>query len=318
MSKKMSYLLGILLTIIIGTLLYCYLCDTCNCRLILNSVTSNDTNTIVETPDQDLDLDTKADTLGTGNPFIINDANGTLDINSNDNFNFNISNFSVIRPVSFDVDEGIDKVRTYLEEHSSKSIEITGFYKSDEVNNSAYPNLGIARANSTKNYLVTKGLPSNRINTRGALNDDLIPNADSIYEGPLNFTISEVDSGGEDLDALAEKIKANPLILYFDNAETSIDLTAAQRQKIVDISTYIDKADDGKVIVTGHTDNTGRRITNLRVSQGRANFAKAYLVENGILESKIITTAVGPDTPIATNATEEGRAKNRRVEVTIN
>lgn len=313
MSKKTSYLLGILLTIIIGTLLYCYLCNTCNCSLFLNSTTSNDSNIIVDTP-----TETKVKPLGTSNSFVINDANGSLNINSNDNFNFKASNFSVIKPISSNVNKAVDKLKRYLEENPSKSIEITGLYKSDELNNSSYPNLGIARANSIKNYLITKALTSDRINTKGELNNNLIPNADSIYKGPLTFVVSEGNSEKEDLKTLAEKIKTSPLILYFDNSETSINLTAVQKQKIIDISTYLDKVDNGRVIVTGHTDNTGKRITNLRVSQGRANFAKAYLVENGISVSKIKATSVASDAPIATNATEEGRAKNRRVEVTIN
>lgn len=81
---------------------------------------------------------------------------------------------------------------------------------------------------------------------------------------------------------------------------------------------YIDKVDGALITVTGFTDNTGSRPTNIKLGQGRADFTKQYLIQNGIDSSKIQSFSKGPDLPIADNATEEGRAKNRRVEVTIN
>ena len=81
---------------------------------------------------------------------------------------------------------------------------------------------------------------------------------------------------------------------------------------------YLTKVDQSHIVITGHTDNEGSRETNIKVGQGRADFAKNYLMDNGIPENKIISTSVGPGQPIADNTTEEGKAKNRRVVVTIN
>ena len=70
--------------------------------------------------------------------------------------------------------------------------------------------------------------------------------------------------------------------------------------------------------IVGHTDNTGQRETNMRLGQERADFAKAYLMRNGIPENRINATSKGSDEPIASNATEEGKAKNRRTVITLN
>jgi OmpA-OmpF porin, OOP family len=67
--------------------------------------------------------------------------------------------------------------------------------------------------------------------------------------------------------------------------------------------------------VAGYTDNTGDAKKNLKLSQDRANAVKAYLVSKGVAADRIGSTGHGADTPIADNATSEGRAKNRRVEV---
>jgi len=68
------------------------------------------------------------------------------------------------------------------------------------------------------------------------------------------------------------------------------------------------------VEIQGHTDNTGKRKTNLKLSQARADAVKTWLVRKGISADRIITKGYGPDKPIADNNTPEGRQKNRRIE----
>ena len=69
--------------------------------------------------------------------------------------------------------------------------------------------------------------------------------------------------------------------------------------------------------LAGHTDNTGSLQTNLRLSKERAESVKAYLVSKGANASRIEAVGYGPNQPIATNATAEGRQQNRRVEFTL-
>ena len=69
--------------------------------------------------------------------------------------------------------------------------------------------------------------------------------------------------------------------------------------------------------LAGHTDNTGSLKLNLRLSKERAEAVKAYLVSKGANASRIEAVGYGPNQPIATNATAEGRQQNRRVEFTL-
>jgi outer membrane protein OmpA-like peptidoglycan-associated protein len=71
---------------------------------------------------------------------------------------------------------------------------------------------------------------------------------------------------------------------------------------------------DITVEIQGHTDNTGSRGTNTRLSQARADAVKAWLVKKGIAADRMTTRGYGPDKPIADNTTREGRQKNRRIE----
>lgn len=69
--------------------------------------------------------------------------------------------------------------------------------------------------------------------------------------------------------------------------------------------------------LSGHTDNKGSEVTNLKMSNGRVEEVKRYLVSKGVSADRIKTFAYGESKPIASNDTEEGRAKNRRVEMKI-
>ena len=70
-----------------------------------------------------------------------------------------------------------------------------------------------------------------------------------------------------------------------------------------------------KIEVQGHTDNVGGDDYNQKLSQGRADAVKAWLVAHAIPAHRITTRGYGRQQPIATNDSDEGRAKNRRVEI---
>lgn len=311
MSKKTSYLLGILLTIIIGTLLYWFFC--CKPCLEAQKVTLEPETIEAQTPEVK---------TATSNVFSVLDEKSSIRFTASDNFNFKASDFSILEPVSDGLKTQIERVTTYLTDNPNKIINITGHYTSEENNDTAFPNLGLARANAVKNYLVTTGLSTKLINTYGELNDSLVANDANIFQGPVSYKINTLEANDtsfeEDLKILRDNIKANPLILYFDSGAASINLTKEQRLKVSNMVRYLDKTDNASIQIIGHTDNTGSRETNIRLGKNRAEFAKTYLVKNGILPNKINTASKGPDEPIAENSTDEGKAKNRRVVVTIN
>ena len=69
--------------------------------------------------------------------------------------------------------------------------------------------------------------------------------------------------------------------------------------------------------VVGHTDSTGTMQLNMQLSQARANSVGQYLQNQGVLAARIQTQGAGPQYPVASNDTVEGRAQNRRVELIL-
>lgn len=84
------------------------------------------------------------------------------------------------------------------------------------------------------------------------------------------------------------------------------------------IARAISEFDNPKIVVTGHTDSTGNDDTNQRLSDERAQKVGAFLVEVGQLDPDYVTTkGFGESRPVASNETEPGRARNRRIEILI-
>jgi OOP family OmpA-OmpF porin len=71
------------------------------------------------------------------------------------------------------------------------------------------------------------------------------------------------------------------------------------------------------IIAVGHTDSIGTYEYNQKLSERRANAVKDYLVSKGIEKNRVYTEGKGEKSPIATNSTAEGRAKNRRTEIEV-
>lgn len=100
-------------------------------------------------------------------------------------------------------------------------------------------------------------------------------------------------------------------------ALNSADLNAQFFNVLDGVALVLKEYNKTVVEVAGHTDSTGSDAYNLQLSQRRAQAVASYLVSQGIKSERLITVGAGKAHPIASNATEEGRAANRRVELTI-
>jgi OmpA-OmpF porin, OOP family len=92
------------------------------------------------------------------------------------------------------------------------------------------------------------------------------------------------------------------------------DLTLRGKKILDDMASTLQKLKGQKVEIIGHTDDQGLRVSNVALSQARAETVKTYFAIKGIDARLISASGVGPDRPVASNATGEGRARNRRIE----
>lgn len=101
--------------------------------------------------------------------------------------------------------------------------------------------------------------------------------------------------------------------IYFDFDKS--DLKIGSEKMLSEIVKLMLNYADLEIEIQGHTDSTGARDYNLKLSEKRANTVKSYLVLYGIDPARMTTRGYGLNEPVASNETEEGRVLNRRVEL---
>ncbi len=95
------------------------------------------------------------------------------------------------------------------------------------------------------------------------------------------------------------------------------ELKAGGQRNLLPLAEVLKERTDQMVIIEGHTDSIGGHAYNMSLSEKRAQAVEQYLVGQGINISRISTAGLGLDFPVADNATDEGRQRNRRVEVIL-
>lgn len=107
---------------------------------------------------------------------------------------------------------------------------------------------------------------------------------------------------------------ANDVLFAFNKS----DLTPAARSELDSLMAKLQNADVVSIKVVGHTDSVGSDAYNQALSERRASSVADYLLSQGLAPNKLTSEGKGESEPIADNESEEGRAKNRRVELHIN
>ncbi|PRQ01079.1 Outer membrane porin F precursor [Enhygromyxa salina] len=132
----------------------------------------------------------------------------------------------------------------------------------------------------------------------------------------------ETDNGFEDEDGCPDEIPED--VREFSGIIEGIEFETDSVEIREDTKPVLDRAikvlkdyPDIRIEIVGHTDNEGTAEYNEELSKNRAESVKQYLVDGGVGEDRLETRGAGQSDPIASNETEEGRAKNRRTEFKI-
>lgn len=112
-------------------------------------------------------------------------------------------------------------------------------------------------------------------------------------------------------------MNSGPKKVYFQVYETSTDMNVIPAEYITKLRYYLDNQPDAKVLVSGHTDSSGPRQENIRLSGLRTEFVKNFLISTGIKAGQIEATSLVDAEPEVSNQTPEGRVRNRRAEIKL-
>lgn len=167
---------------------------------------------------------------------------------------------------------------------------------------------------------------------RGDTDRDGVPDADERYDARMNPRGLNRDRDGDGVDDEDDACPGSPrgaevgqngcaiLAATFEMRGIEFRPGSARiapesepvLQRLLEI---LDDNPTVRIEITGHTDNQGNRRRNIRLSEQRADAVRRWLVRAGVRRNRIETAGRGPDNPVADNDTEEGRARNRRIEI---
>ncbi len=183
------------------------------------------------------------------------------------------------------------------------SLLITGYYFEEEVHDTDFDNLGLARATQVK------GLFSQYVNPDMiVLKSERVAKREGVEDHLFESTELRIISGVPDISARTA--------VYFP-------YNSAQRIPDNEIDGYLGRLmevlskTDKKLTITGHTDTIGGERFNQELGMQRANSIRDILISRGIDADRISVFSKGFSDPVSTNKTEEGRKLNRRAEIVI-
>jgi len=132
---------------------------------------------------------------------------------------------------------------------------------------------------------------------------------------PLVAALNRYNNGGAngDVEALGNRGRVTLSSLRFETGKA--DIAPGSEASLTDAVNALKEHPDWKIRVEGFTDNVGSREANLKLSTDRANAVVNWLADHGIDRSRLSAKGYGDARPVASNSTDEGRAKNRRVEI---
>lgn len=222
-------------------------------------------------------------------------------------------------PNSFDTDG--DGLNDYEEIYTHKSNPVLSDTDGDKLNDGDE----ITKFNTSPILADTDGDGINDYDELNIYNTDPAnpdTDGDGFMDGkdkcplePENYNGFKDDDGCPDEKPEIVFKKKSPLVLegvQFASGSTSLSEEAKKtiRKVVQSLKDY----PEVHLEISGHTDNVGSRAGNIKLSKQRADAVKEYIVSQGISASRLRAIGLGPDHPIASNSTPEGRGKNRRIE----
>jgi len=203
----------------------------------------------------------------------------------------------------------LDTLADILQADTNLMLTITGLYRPSEKDAKPgfFENIGNARADAVRRLLVERGIRERRITL-----DNTAARKENLSE-PLLFDLY-VDQGRPEA---FEKIQFTFTNMTFSDANFAFGSDEFRPGEPFvmyadSVKTYLQLHPDKKMTIIGHTDNIGANKFNTNLGLRRAESAREYFKELGVV-NKIRIESKGEGRPVATNKTEEGRQKNRRV-----
>jgi len=238
-------------------------------------------------------------------------------------------------------DKLLSAISDRMKKNTGEQLLITGLWNEEaekDADAGMQENIGTKRAEVIRDILAGKGVDNDRMDlenekfvleegsdwNKSHLVQFLFSNLGETAEAGIaageNPEETAEGSTGEETKPRRSKFEFNNMTfraLNFDYGSANFAPSRALSNYADSVSTYF-KENEGKTLyVIGHTDNESSRSFNYKLGQRRANSVAKYFKQKGVPSNRIKTESKAFDEPVASNESEAGRAKNRRVNIQI-
>lgn len=200
----------------------------------------------------------------------------------------------------------LDTLAAYLQQYPDKNLTITSFYRvsESEIQPGFYENIGVARAAEIRKELMKRGIEEQRVSLDHGLSEDEALQEPLLFElyvtpeefAKVQFSFTNMTFSDANFAFDSDEFRpGEPFLLYADS-----------------VKIYLDRNEEEKLTIIGHTDNIGQEQYNYNLGMRRAKSAREYFRELGVV-ADIEVDSKGETVPVAANDSAEGRQKNRRV-----
>ncbi|PCH77900.1 MAG: hypothetical protein COB98_02225 [Flavobacteriaceae bacterium] len=240
----------------------------------------------------------------------VNDSDGKALFSFSEGFLIHNKNAAIKYPDSASL---IHKsIFDYLNSNQKQELLITGSYLAHEIDSNSNENWGQLRALELKNTLVNYGISTDRISTDSKLGTYRY-NSKGYYASGVDLNLQDIPI--ENLEKIDFGVANKIIYSKFSSKSFIPDNTLTGY--VSELKNHLFKYPKKRVYIKGYTDNIGTNETNHWFGMQRAETIRQYLIENGIPKRIIYAKSKGAKNPVATNSTFAGRAKNRRIEITL-
>ncbi len=249
-------------------------------------------------------------------------------ITAEDQFDFQTSDIETT--ITPSLDKALDSLANFLYISPYTQLVIIGkFSRSEEINNSSFSTLGLARSNFIVEELYKRGIDPNRlIKSYHEVEADSSLKENGTLKAGIKFHLFDVppprapsilddNQAQAEISDINDPLLTTPPLIYFEPNSTYLPISDSLRTFINKTITFLRRHNDRDLMIIGHSDDQGDPEYNATLGLDRARAVKDYFVEFGLNEDQIMILSRGETEPLSANDTESNRALNRRVELSI-
>jgi outer membrane protein OmpA-like peptidoglycan-associated protein len=240
----------------------------------------------------------------------------------------NFSGSGASASLTTDYVKGVIEVIGFAKKYPDAKFELIG-HEDNTGSPEFLQELSLKRARSVEFALLRNGVAEDRMSIKGEGSADPIDD-NNTSEGRIKNRRVEIFAKFKEQKKIsvaspAPKAAAETWNILLDGKQVRVEgenfipgttkLKSPEVKVLDSVAEFASKFPDTKLELTGYADSSGSKKLNQKMSLKRAESAKQYLVKKGVADNRISTKGEGATNPIGDNNTEEGRIKNRRVEI---